>query len=154
MKLVAKRPRSDSITSAVVAAQNAALGPIEPPEHVTLRPQDRAFWRAVVQARARDTWNDADLALAANLARAQSDIERLQSEIDIEGDVIDGKLNPKHRLLETLSRRAVSLSRALHVHAEATCGKSEDQAKALANEKTARAAAADLDDLIPSLAFR
>lgn len=150
MKTTAKRHRADSIAGAVVAAQNAALGPLKAPAHVILRRQDRPFWRAIVTARARDTWTDADLALAGQLARAQADIERLQTEVDAEGDVIGDKLNPKHRLIETLSRRAVSLARVLHVHAEATVGKSEDAAKALEAEKAARGALPD-DDLIPNL---
>ncbi|MDI3515767.1 MAG: hypothetical protein PWP40_2996 [Rhodocyclaceae bacterium] len=151
MKLNPKRHRTDTVKGAVVAFQNAAQGPIEPPDHITLREQDRAFWVAIVQARARDTWTDSDLAMAAQLARAQADIERLQAEVDTEGDVVGDKLNPKHRLIETLSRRAVSLARVIHVHAEATVGKSEDAAKALQAEKSARGELAELDDLIPGL---
>ena len=151
MKLSPKRHRTDTVKGAVTAFQNAAQGPIEPPAHITLREQDHAFWVAIVQARARDTWTDSDLVMAAQLARAQADIERLQTEVDSEGDVIGDKLNPKHRLIETLSRRAVSLARAIHVHAEATVGKSEDAAKALAAEKSARADATAEDDLIPGL---
>ena len=151
MKVTAKRHRTDTVKGAVTAMQNALLGPIEPPAHITLREQDRAFWVAIVQARARDTWTDSDLVMAAQLARAQADIERLQAEVDSEGDVIGDKLNPKHRLIETLSRRAVSLARVIHVHAEATVGKSEDAAKALKTEQSARSAADGLDDLIPGL---
>lgn len=151
MKLNPKRHRTDTAKGAVTAMQNALQGPIAPPDHITLRDDARAFWNAIVQARARDTWNPSDLALAAQLARAQADIERLQAEIDSEGDVIGDKLNPKHRLLETLSRRAVSLARVIHVHAEATVGKSEDASKALAAERQARDASHGLDDLIPGL---
>lgn len=153
MKVTAKRHRTDTVKGAVTAMQNALQGPIDPPAHITLREQDHAFWVAIVQARARDTWTDSDLVMAAQLARAQADIERLQAEVDSEGDVIGDKLNPKHRLIETLSRRAVSLARVIHVHAEATVGKSEDAAKALAAEKSARIAADGLDDLIPGLAL-
>lgn len=151
MKVTAKRHRTDTVKGAVTAMQNALQGPIDPPAHITLREQDHAFWVAIVQARARDTWTDSDLVMAAQLARAQADIERLQAEVDSEGDVIGDKLNPKHRLIETLSRRAVSLARVIHVHAEATVGKSEDAAKALAAEKSARADATAEDDLIPGL---
>lgn len=150
----AKRQPSNTARSAVRAAQNAALGPLEPPAHVTLRDRDRPFWEAIVTARARDTWTASDLALAANLARTQADIERLQAEVDTEGDTVLSAagvpiLNPKHKLLETLSRRSVSFARVLHVHAEATVGKSEDAAKALAAERAARDD--EDDDLIPTL---
>lgn len=149
-----KRTRSDSTAAAVAAAVAAGL-PIEPPTHVTLRDGDRPFWDSVVCARARDTWTDADLENAANLARCKADIERLQSEITAEGDIVRNDkgtqiINPKHTLLETLSRRAVALSRMLHVHAEATVGESRDAGKALKTEKEAKQAASD-DELIPRL---
>lgn len=152
-----KRSRSDSATAAVRAAQSAAAGPIEPPAHVTLRDSDRPFWVAVVSARARDSWNTSDLENAANLARCKSDIERIQGEIDDEGDIVVNDrgtqiINPKHTLLETLTRRAMALSRMLHVHAEATVGESRDQGKALAAELNAKGANAAADDgLIPGL---
>jgi len=122
--------------------QNASLGMIKPPAHIKLRDGDIDFWNSVVSARARDTWNNADLENAANLARCKADIERLQSEITKEGDIIANDrgtqiINPKHTLLETLSRRAVALSRMLHVHAEATVGKSEDAAKSLQSQNDA-----------------
>ena len=148
MKVAPRRRRSDSSTAAVAAAQAAALGPIDPPAHVALREGDLPFWNAVVKARARDTWNDTDLTTAANLARTQADIENLQAKLDAEGYVVDDKINPKAKLVETLSRRAVALSRVLHVHAEATQGRSRDAGNALANERQAEA---DHDDLIPTL---
>ncbi|AEC22296.1 putative TerS protein (plasmid) [Pusillimonas sp. T7-7] len=152
-----KRVRSDSATAAVKAAQAVAAGPISPPDYITLREGDRPFWDAIVTARARDTWNNSDLENAANLARCKADIERLQGEIDIEGDTLKNDrgtmvVNPKHSLLETLTRRAMALSRMLHVHAEATVGKSEDAAKALKNEKDAKKASEQVEDtLIPGL---
>lgn len=154
MKVTAKRRRSDSAAAAVAAAQAAALGVHEPPAHVKLRKCDRPFWNAIMQARARDTWTEIDLATAATLARTQADIELLQSDVEKEGFTIQSGngtpiINPKHKLMETMARRVVALSRVLHVHAEATVGKSEDAAKALANERQARDAADD--DLIPTL---
>lgn len=148
MKMTARRKRSDSITAAVAAAQAVALGPLDPPAHVALRTGDRPFWNAIVTARARDTWTAIDLTTAANLARTQADIERLQADLDTSGYVIEGKAHPAAALVETLTRRCVALSRALHVHAQATVGRSADASKALANEKKA---AAEDDDLIPTL---
>lgn len=152
-----KRIRSDSTTAQIAAAQNAAKGEIEPPKYVTLRECDIVFWQAIVCARAYDTWTNVDLAKAANLARCQADIERISIELNGEGDTLVNDrgtvvVNPKHNLLETLTRREIALSRAIHVHAEATVGKSEDAAKVLKAEKTARKANADTnDDLIPKL---
>lgn len=156
MKVTPKRHRSDSATAAVAAVQSASLRPLQPPDHISLRPGDRPFWDAIMLARARDTWTDADLATAAGLARSQADIERLQAEVDVEGFTIPSGngtpiVNPKHKLLETLTRRAVSLSRVLHVHAEATVGRSRDAGNALANERQASLPLDDEDDLIPRL---
>lgn len=135
----------------------AQLGPLDPPPYVTLRDGDRPFWDGIVRARARDTWNESDLVAAANLARARSDIERLQRDIDAEGDVLVNErgtpiMNPRHALLETLSRRSLALSKALHVHAEATVGNSRDSVQAAQAEKSATAKIAEHDDdLIPRL---
>lgn len=153
----AKRPRSDSIAAALNAAKTVAKGPLEPPAYVTLRPCDRPFWDAIIAARARDTWNESDLAHAANLARSRADLERVSMELDLEGDTIVNArgtivANPKHQILEVLSRRTVILSRTLHVHASATIGDPRDNAKAGAAERAAEAVANDLDDdLIPRL---
>ena len=148
MKVVAKRRRSDSASAAVAAAQAAALGPLNPPQHIALRDDAKPYWIAIMQARARDTWTEIDLISAVALAHAQADATRLQTKIDTDGYVIEGKANPLVAIVETLTRRAVALSRALHVHAQATVGRSADGAKALANE---RAAAVEHDDLIPTL---
>lgn len=149
MKTTPKRRRSDSAAAAIAASQAAALGPLEPPAHVALRPGDRPFWDAIMQARARDTWTTTDLCTAANLARTQADIEHLQPRLDSEGYVIDGKANPLAALIETLTRRVVNLSRALHTHAVATVGRSADASKALELERQARGQ--DDDDLIPTM---
>lgn len=98
-------------------------------------------------ARSRDTWTDIDLVTAANLARTQADIERLQKDLDAQGYMQGDKVNPLAKLVDTLSRRALALSRAIHTHAEATVGKSEDASKSLANERNA--AKTEDDDLIP-----
>ena len=141
--------RSDSAAAAVQAAQNVALGPREPLPHAPVLEGAYPFWLAIMRNRPRDRWNDADLANAAHLANCQFDVDRLTREIAAEGDVIDGKVNPKHVLIDKLVRRVMGLSRMLHVHPEATDGRSEDAGKALANE---RQATADHDDLIPTLA--
>lgn len=149
-----KRIRSDSLTAAVDAALSVNET-IDPPAHVSLRDGDRPFWDSIVCARARGAWEIVDLENAANLARCKADIERLQTEIDAEGDIVRNDkgtqiINPKHTLLETLSRRAVALSRMLHVHAEATEGESRDAGKKLKTEKAAKQAVTD-DGLIPRL---
>lgn len=149
MKTTPRRHRADSAKAALKAAQNAAAGPIEPPASVTLREGDRPFWDAVVTSKARDNWTDVDLVTAAQLARAQADIERLQQQVDTEGYVIDGRINPAAQLVETLSKRAIALTRVLQVHALATVGRSADTVKANQLERQARDQIDD--DLIPRM---
>lgn len=140
--------RSDSATSAVVAAQNAALGTLLPPPYIALPDAAMPFWEAIMRNRPRDTWNAADLAHAAVLARTQSDVERLLCEVEREGDMVDGAINPKVLLLEKVERRALSLARFLHVHPEATQGRARENGNKLELE---REAASDADPLIPVL---
>lgn len=143
-----RQTRSDSAAAAVQAAQNAAQAPLEPPAHVTLSEGARPFWAALVRNRARDKWNDADLATAAILARAQFDVERHEAAIAVEGDLIEGALNPRLALVDKLGRRIMSLSRLLHVHPEATQGRAQDQGNKLALERDAEE---QHDPLIPTL---
>jgi hypothetical protein len=143
-------PKAGTIAGDVRAMQSA-LKELQPPPHVTLREQDWAFWRAIVAARARDTWTDVDLAHAANLARTQADIETVQRDLGAEGFTLMNERgttvqNPKFSILETLSRRAVLLSKSLQVHAHATVGESREQAPK--NKAEAKARKADIDELI------
>lgn len=155
---MANRMKSNSDAAKVANAQ-AASAPIQPPAHVRLRARDKPFWNSIVSARASYAWIDADLEIAGNLARCKSDIERISKELEREGDIRinangSASVNPKHSLLETLSRRAVALSRMLHIHAEATEGNSQKQPKAAKAAKAAKESMARVPDssLIPRLA--
>ena len=153
MKVTARRLRSDSARAAISAHQNAAAGAIEPPEHVRLRPGDRPFWDAIVLARPRDTWTDADLALAAQLARTMADIEGLEKQIDADGLLIDGKVNPACDLLDKMQRRALAVSRQLMVTTLATVGRAQDINQGATLQREAQAQLDLLTDnpLIPTL---
>ena len=113
-----KRARSDSAASAVKAMVNAALPQLELPAHVRLRDGDRPFWDGVLRARARDEWIEADLVVAAQLARCQADIELEQQLLTSEGSVVENMkgtqiMNPRVTVLEQLSRREMALMRTL-----------------------------------------
>lgn len=153
-----RKQRTDTVAGAVIAMQDALAGPIEPPPHVRLRDGDRPYWEAIVTARARNKWDQLDLIVAGNLARAMRDVEREQVRLDEEGAVIENLkgtpvANPRHAVIETLTRRVVALSRALHVHAEAKQGPSKLQVKSKAAEDDALLAAGEVggDDLIPGI---
>jgi hypothetical protein len=147
-----KKTRTDS-TAGATATMQGAMNEILPPDWVNVPEGALNFWRSITKARAADKWNDADLESAAELARTKYNIERLNIELRKEKDIVlNGQgspmVNPKHKLLETLTRRMVVLSRVLQVHAEATQGKSRDQVKANRAQQEAEKMMDDLDDLI------
>jgi hypothetical protein len=148
-----RRQAADSVDGALSAFAAASAGPLEPPDTVRLRDGDRPIWDAVVCARARDEWSKVDLMHAANLARCLADIERISGEINAQGDTLENArgtcvANPKHMLLEILSRRAVALTRLLHLHAAALARPSQviNQREAEADARTTVEAIRDNDD--------
>ena len=147
-----KKTRTDTTAGAVTTMQGA-LTEIKPPEWVNVPDEAMPFWISITSARAKDRWNMADLESAAELARTKWNIERLNIEAREEGDIILNQkgtpiVNPKHNLLETLTRRMVALSRLLQVHAEATQGKSGKQVGANKAQQNAKELTDDMDDLI------
>lgn len=130
-----RRPKSDTIKAAATAHQNAAQAPIKPPKCVTLPKECRPFWNAIVTSRARDTWTDSDLVIAANMARVQHAIEAAPVGSDDHAK---------------LTRLCLALSRSLSVHTTATAGRAADLVGASTAERKARNDTTD-DDLIPRL---
>lgn len=132
-----------------MAAQAASMGPLEPPAFVRVRDRDRPAWDAIVTARARDTWTEADLMLAGQLARAYGDIAELEAYIDENGMILGDQINPACTLLDKVSRRALAMARQLKVDTISVVGKSQDIHKGAALERGARQGIDDDDDLIP-----
>ena len=117
-----RKPRSDSVTGALLAHSQAQTPPPAPPECVRLRAGDYPFWKSIVGARSPSEWSEPELVVAAQLARCQADIEREQERLDNEGSVIlnDRKTpiaNPRVSVLEQLSRREMALMRTLTLNA-------------------------------------
>lgn len=143
-----KRARKDSIAE---KSKNfvEANKVVEPPPHVQLREQDYPFWHAIIRARAQ--WTDVDLVHAANLARCQADIEEAQRALDREGQVLMNAkgtpiMNPRFTILEQLSRRAVSISSKIQVHAAATIGESKLNRGKNNDRRAAQKAAEKMED--------
>jgi len=118
-----RRTRSDSATAAVQAAHNAADGPREPLAHAPIPDEARPFWDALMRNRPRHRWNDADLGNAAILAITQMQAHHLIGDME------------QAALVDKLGRRIMALSRMLHVHPEATQGRSQNQGKAVELEQ-------------------
>ena len=130
-----RRPDSNTAKYAAVAHQNAAQAPLDPPSYVTLPDPCRPFWNAIVTSRARDTWTDSDLVIAANMARVQHAIEAAPVGSDDHAK---------------LTRLCLALSRSLSVHTTATAGRAADLVGASTAERQARNDTDD-SDLIPRL---
>lgn len=144
-----KNNRFDGASGATEIMQTVAGELPKPPEHCRLQAKHMPFWNALMVARGGVKWTDADLEIAALAARCKCKIEELEIRLEREGDIIINArgtqiANPLHQILETHCRRMVSLSRMLHVHAEATSGKSK-------KEKGRNGAAGDMRDVIEDM---
>lgn len=132
---MAKAPRRHRVDTAAgaVAVMKAAARQIEPPEGCELRDQDLPFWRAVIDARAKEEWTDADLYSAASLARAMADSEWIAREEAVAATVLETA-----RLLglqDKLQRRIITLRRSLGLDARAGRRQTEDIAGRRAKAK-------------------
>lgn len=126
----------------VDAAKAVADGDLEPPGHVDVPEAAMPFWLDITRARARSEWSRIDMTAAANLARCCADIERLSAELMSEEDIVQNArgtpvVNPKHALLETLTRRHAMLTRMLQIQPAAS-GKTENKRGAREAERKAR----------------
>ena len=124
----------------------------EPPAHIKLRETDLPFWEGIVRARARDEWTAATLVVAAQLARCQADIEKESALLDIEGSVVENQrgtpvMNPRHSVLEQMSRRELALMRSLQITAASDGRKADvDKTRSIqAQAEKARESLADED---------
>ena len=145
-----KRPDTRTAASAVKAMLDAAKGAIMPPSHITLRERDWPFWAGVVRARARDEWSDAELVVASQLAKCQSDIEVEQTKLDGELTVIANErgtmcVNPRVAVLEQYARREMALMRTLRMGGR-VAGDATKEAARRSVQRGAEKARAELED--------
>ena len=129
-----QRPKSNGAAYAATAHQNAAQAPLEPPAYVTLPEACKPFFDAITTSRARDTWTQSDLVIAANMAKVQHALESAMVGSDDHAK---------------LTRLSLALARSLSVHTTATAGRAADLVGASTAERNARQD--DGDDLIPRL---
>lgn len=123
---MARRQRIDTAAGAV-ATMAAAARDLSPPKHLKLRRGDLPFWDSVITERAKSEWTDADLAVAANLARAMADAERIAAcPVDRAGNVKMATLIQTIELSDKLARRIVTLRRALGLDNRSKNGEQRD----------------------------
>lgn len=124
-----KRPRRQRIDSAAgaVSTMAAAARDLSPPAHLRLRKGDKPFWDAVIAEKPKSEWTDSDLAVAANLARAMADAERVAGYSVVGGgNVNQSKLLATIEISDKLARRIVTLRRALGLDNRAKNGEQRD----------------------------
>lgn len=132
--MVRKARAADTAAGALKAMLDAAAPLAKPPAQCAMRDGDLPFWDAIVKARAKDEWTDANLVVAAQLARVQHDIEVQQAELDAEGTVVRNDkgtqiANPRCTVLERMSSRQLSLMRALSMVGDHVVDKRDLQGK-------------------------
>lgn len=103
-----------------------------------------------MRARARAEWGDADLVVAAQLARCQCDIEQEAQSLASEGTVIENfrgtpVMNPRVTVLEQLARREMALMRTLRIGG-AALGATRDKEPARKLQRQADDTFANNDD--------
>jgi hypothetical protein len=144
------RHKADSATAAVRAMVNAARRPPDVPPGCRLRAGDLPFWRAVMAARARDEWAEADLVLGAQLARCMADLERESLLLEEEGSLVRNTAgtmvrNRRLALVDQLSRREMALIRTLRMGGR-VAGAARDEAATRALERQSRLLRDELED--------
>lgn len=151
-----RKGRSDGVEAAVEAAKAAAKGPHKPPAFVRLGKQHMPFWEAIMSSRARAEWAEADLIVAAQLARCQYDIEKHSQLAEDEGPVIENAkgtpvMNPRQSALEQMARRQLAFMRTLTMGGSMAGHSKLSRQKARELERQARDARKDVegeDDLL------
>jgi hypothetical protein len=108
----------------------AAARDLSPPKHLKLRRGDAPFWDAIIAERAKSEWTDADMAVAANLARAMADAEKVAAfSVDRGGNVNVSTMMQTIELSDKLARRIVTLRRALGLDNRSKHGEQRDVSK-------------------------
>src|SRR5688500_15109759 len=117
---MARRQRVDSVKGMVELMNNAAKGPPEMQSHIRIRDKDKPFLVAFRRVRADDELAGADIAMAAELARCQADIEAEQPILDTEETVLTNRMgsviaNPRCGIIDVLIKREAALVRSLRM---------------------------------------
>lgn len=123
-----RRTRIDSTAEQARSIQDAAQ-PIVPPAGVSMDAADLVFFGNVIAQAARSEWTDHKVELAALLARTMADLAREQDALRKEGSVIEGRLNPRAKLVQQHTAAILSLRRSLGLHTRAQEGEQRDVLK-------------------------
>lgn len=104
-----RRQRSDSVTAAIAVHSAPPTDSIIPLPHADLHPTAMPFWYGIIATRATTDWNDSDLTMAAMLAEAQAELALEKEALRLEGSIVEFKVNPRFRVVESLVKRITAL---------------------------------------------
>lgn len=138
-----KRTRSDSVSAAVQAMQNATVDTIQPPVHAGLEKKAEPFWHDNIRSKALDSWTPADLLAAVELANNQLYITVLRKDLRKEERMRgegrnEALIKDLRKQIPELQRTILAQRRDLQIHSHATNGESRDQKKRNQNDRNAR----------------
>lgn len=146
-----RKAPSTSTTAAIQAMVNASKPMPDVPAHMTLEENQQPFWTAIIRARARDEWTEADLVLAVQLARCQAEIEIESAAMKAEGSIVTNARgtqipNPRATLLQQFAMRQLALMRSLRMTGVVLSGNKKDLVQKRALERDASQAKASLEE--------
>ena len=119
--------KGDTTTGKVIEFQASKNRPkVEPPEHMKMTNEEKIYWSAIIDARAEDTWFDADLQMSVTLARLRCEIERMQKLVRKKPVTPDGKVNPLHPVILKMLAQEKVIAAKLFVDASARLGRARE----------------------------
>ncbi len=117
-----RKLRADSVEAAVTAARDAATPILLPPEVDALSTEARRILDGILPLRLPTEWSAPDLFVAIGLARDLAAIEAHAALLAVEGDIVNGRINARHRLIDTATSRCVRAMRTIQIHSKARLG--------------------------------
>jgi len=128
-----RKQRIDSVTEQIRIAQ-AVNREILPPSNITLTEEEMLFFDDIIAERPKADWSDHQIALACYLARSMNSLNKNQTRLSIEGDLIKNKsgdavVSPRKKAVEDSIASIVAMRRNLGLHARAIEGEKRDMDK-------------------------
>lgn len=139
---MSRKIRTDSIATEI---EMATAEKPQMPAHVSLPQSAIPIWDSIIETREYNSWTKVDLDHAANLAFHLDSINKLRDEIPNASKKERAGL---YKMLDTLSGRAIALTRIIQVHAVATNGDSDEQAKRNRKQRDIKRKISQFDDLL------
>jgi hypothetical protein len=133
--------KATTVDGAVHAMQNVLAAPLPSPHPLSKR--QKPIWDEILLRRSRDEWQPVDLRFAWELTQVMVRLQDEETQLLQEGSIIEGKagakMNPRDSIVQSLSRRAMSLARHLRIHPASDADHPDRVTSGRQAEKQARA---------------